>query len=125
MFATTVPLAESPAGRYLAGRGIEIDTDDLRFSPNCDARPALVCLVRNLATGEPQAIQRIYLDGITDPVCKAKMPDGTSPKRSLGPTRNGAVIFGDIVASDTIVECEGPETAASIFRRSCSPTWAA
>jgi putative DNA primase/helicase len=82
--------------KYLKHRELELTDeaafDVIRFHPDCpfgpDERfPAMICLVRNIVTNEPQGIHRTAL-----------MPDGTAIKRggktfrmSLGPVAGGAI----------------------------------
>jgi putative DNA primase/helicase len=81
---------------YLRSQRLELPGEDaweaIRFQPSChfglsERYPAMVCLVRNIVTNEPQGIHRTALT-----------PDGTAVKRngktfrmSLGPTSEGAV----------------------------------
>jgi hypothetical protein len=119
----SIPIGGTLAERYLRSRGITVTSPDLLFNeatpigsgqPNETSLPALICRVRNVATGRPQAVVRIFLDPATGG--KADMPDGGQPKRNLGPAKDGAVLFGDIGAASLVVECEGVETAASVHQ---------
>jgi putative DNA primase/helicase len=80
---------------YLKSRRLELPREAageaIRFHPACpfgsERFPAMVCLVRNIVTNDPQAIHRTAL-----------MPDGIAIKRngktfrmSLGPTSGGAI----------------------------------
>jgi putative DNA primase/helicase len=83
----------------------------IRFHPSCwfrkEHHPAMVCLVRNIATNEPQAIHRTALtpDGI------AIRRNGKTFRMSLGPVSGGAVKIGlDEAVTMGLCIGEGVET---------------
>ena len=102
---------------YLLRRhiNVELSHDCVRYNPRTFWRngdetgraPALILLVRNMVTGEPQAVQRRYLDheGL-------KHPDFPKAK-AYGPTAGGAVMLTGHKADAGLNICEGFEDAAS------------
>jgi hypothetical protein len=80
---------------YLKGRGFalpdEAAFEAIRFHANClfgaERFPAMVCLVRNILSNEPQAVHRTALakDGA------AIKRDGKTFRLSLGPVASGAI----------------------------------
>lgn len=109
IWARSVPIAGTLAETYLASRGISYDGDALRF--HAGGR-AMVALITNAVTGEPQGIHRTFLDR-----------DGNKVDRKmLGPAGGGIVRL----AADEVVTCglgiaEGIETA---LRAPFWPMWA-
>jgi phage/plasmid primase-like uncharacterized protein len=115
---------------YLRSRGLDLPDeaagDAIRFHPHCpfgEARhPAMICLVRNIVSNEPQAIHRTALT-----------PDGTAIKHddktfrlTLGPTAGGAIKLDpdeDVTMGLTIGE--GLETCLSAAQMGLRPVWAA
>jgi hypothetical protein len=122
------------AATYIAHRGItEMPPDvheSLRFHPKVifgkdDADqwrivPCLLCLVRNVVTDQPQAVQRVDLTSNWD----------HSDRMALGPIANGAVkLFDDSEVTTGLVIAEGVETAlaASVIEHQGTllrPIWA-
>jgi hypothetical protein len=96
----------------------------IRYHPDCpferERFPAMVCLMRNIVTDEPQGIQRTAL-----------MPDETAVKRngktfrmSLGPTSGGAIKFDpDEDVTQGICIGEGVETCLSGRLIGYRPVW--
>jgi hypothetical protein len=104
--------------KYLENRGLELPAaaagSVIRFHPKCpfanENVPAMVCLVRNATSGEPQAIYRTALtpDG-------QKLAVEGSARLSLGPIGGGAI---KISSAPNFVGrvgvAEGFETALSL-----------
>lgn len=121
--------AESPVARYLAHRGLDLVDDVhavLRFHPSCpfagSRTPAMVALVRNIVTNQPQAIHRSALshDG-------EKVEVDGKDRLALGSIRGGAV---KLTADEEVTTClgigEGIETTLSLRRLpefGASPVW--
>ena len=89
----------------------------LAFHPHAravraSALPALVAAITDPVTGEFKAVHRIYLrsDGMQGRSAARQQ------KMSLGPSRSGAVVLGDLNAGDTILEGEGIETTLTVVR---------
>jgi putative DNA primase/helicase len=117
---------------YLRNRCLELPreaaNEAIRFHPDCpfgpgsSARPAMVCLVRNIASNEPQGIHRTAL-----------APDGTAIKRDGKTLRMslGSIDFGAIKLDPdedvTIGLCigEGVETCLSGRKMGLRPVWSA
>jgi hypothetical protein len=114
--------ADTPAGRYLIGRGIPppwpetLAAGRLPHPETGEVAPALIaarhCPVVNLVRG----IQRIFLteDG-------HKCPHGTV-KMSLGSIAGGRAEL--LWPDDELIICEGVETALSAWRLFKTPAWA-
>jgi CHC2 zinc finger len=116
------------AETYLRSRGLDLPDeaagDAIRFHPNCpfgEARhPAMICLVRNIITNEPQAIHRTAL-----------MPDGTAIKHddktfrlTLGPTGGGAIkLDPDENITKGLCVGEGVETCLAGLKYDLRPVW--
>jgi putative DNA primase/helicase len=98
----------------------------VRFHPSCwfgkEHHPAMVCLVRNIATNEPQAIHRAALtpDGI------AIRRNGKTFRMSLGPVSGGAIKL-DPDEDVTMGLCvgEGVETCLAGRQMGLRPVWSA
>lgn len=109
---------------YLASRGIHLPVPvSLRSHPGLKHRsggtwPAMVALVRNGRTGEPQAIHRTFLahDG------KGKAPVDPQ-KMMLGPCRGGAVRLAE--PGEVLMVGEGIETCLAATQETRLPAWAA
>ncbi len=85
--------------------------------------PALVALVRNAVSGEPQAIHRTFLAvGAAGEVAKAPVEP---TKASLGPIGEGVVKLGEAPADCTLIIGEGIESAASAALLIGGVAWAA
>jgi putative DNA primase/helicase len=112
------------AEKYLRGRGLELPEGDcIRFHKRCafgkERFPALISLIRNIESNEPQAIQRTALT-----------PDGTAVKRdgktfrmTLGPMAGGAIKV-DAVATQNLCIGEGLESTLAGRQLGYAPAWA-
>src|SRR5262249_50214508 len=103
----------TPVEHYLASRhlSLPLGAEALRFHPAClfssTRKPAMVALVRNIESNEPQAIHRTALD--------------RGGKMSLGPISGGAIKLAPV--EDVTIAlgiAEGIETALSMQRL---PEW--
>ncbi len=119
---------DTPVQSYLGSRCIdlapELAGDVIRFHKNCpferERYPAMLCLVRNIVTNEPQAIHRTALS-----------PDGTAIKRdgktlrlSLGPVAAGAIkLASDEDVCTGLHVGEGLETCLSALQLGFAPCW--
>lgn len=124
------PIDATPAARYLDGRGIppdRFDTADLRWHPRCPHPsganvPALVALVRDAVSGEPQAIHRTFLAVSAGEVAKAAI----EPVRaSLGPIGGGVVCLGSVAPGRPLIVGEGIESTTSAALLLDGAPWAA
>ena len=103
-----------PAERYLISRGLELEEDIasavLRWNPG-----AMVALFRNIATGEPQAVSRTFLDR-----------DGKKVDRKfLGPTGGAAIkLDPDEEVTHGLHIGEGIETCLAARKLGLRPCWA-
>jgi len=118
------------AERYLKSRALELPeeaaSEAIRFHPACpfgsERFPAMVYLVRNIRTNEPQAIHRTALAA-----------DGTAIKRngktfrmSLGPIGGGAIkLDPDEDVTQGLCIGEGVETCLSGRQMGLRPVWSA
>ena len=103
----------TPVERYLASRHLALPpgAEALRFHPACPfagtKTPAMVALVRNIESNEPQAIHRTALN--------------RTGKMSLGPISGGAIkLTPDEDVTIALGIAEGIETALSLQRL---PEW--
>jgi Toprim domain len=117
---------------YLRNRCLELPgeaaNDAIRFHPDCPfgtgsgARPAMVCLVRNIVSNEPQGLHRTAL-----------APDGTAIKRdgktlrmSLGTIARGAIkLDPDEDVALGLCIGEGVETCLAGRQMGLRPVWSA
>jgi putative DNA primase/helicase len=113
---------------YLRSRRLDLPyeaaNEAIRFHPAClfgsERFPAMVCLVRNIVTNEPQGVHRTAL-----------MPEGTAVKRngktfrmSLGPVSGGAIkIDPDEDVTQHLCIGEGLETSMSGRHLGLRPVW--
>jgi hypothetical protein len=124
--------ARDPVGTlvdvHLARRGgliLPPRCQDVRFHPRCpfgtDLVPAMIALVRNVVTNEPQAIHRTALDP-----SGRKVEIGGRDRMALGPIKDGAVkLTADEDVTIAIGIGEGIETTLSLHRLPewGSPVW--
>ena len=118
----------TPAERYLMRRGLALPpgAEALRFHHACpfagSKTPAMVALVRNIESNEPQAIHRIALDGSGNKIAI----DGKD-RMALGPISGGAIkLTSDENITIALGIAEGIETALSLQRLPewvSSPVW--
>ncbi|MBN8245243.1 toprim domain-containing protein [Nitratireductor aquimarinus] len=102
-------IAGTLAETYLRSRGLSYDGDALRF---WRGGRAMVALITNAITGEPQGIHRTFLD--RDGKCMSK--------RMLGTAKDGVVrLSGDDSVTSGVAIAEGIETALAVPFR---PVWA-
>lgn len=123
---------DSPVSRYLEGRGLMLPAEPvrvLRYHPACpfgDRRgPAMLALIRNAETGQPQGLHRTPLTPAGD---RARGTDREKlPKMMLGTAGGGAVMLSpDWQVEAGLAVAEGIETAlAGLKRAPWLPTWAA
>jgi phage/plasmid primase-like uncharacterized protein len=114
--------------RYLTNRQLILpsDADALRFHPACpfagSVTPAMIALVRNIESNQPQAIHRTALDAKG-----RKIEINGNSKMSLGPTSGGAIkLTPDENVTIGLGIAEGVETALSLQRLAewqDSPVW--
>ena len=113
---------------YLRNRCLELPgkaaNEAIRFHPDCPFRnerfPAMVCLIRNIVSNEPQGVHRTALgrDGA------AIKRNGKTFRMSLGPTSGGAVkIDPDEDVTQGICIGEGLETCLSGRLIRYRPVW--
>ncbi|MCJ2120650.1 toprim domain-containing protein [Methylobacterium sp. J-001] len=121
--------AESPVARHLARRGLDLIPDIhevLRFHPSCpfagNRTRAMVALVRNIVTNEPQAIHRtaLSLDG-------QKVEVNGKDRLALGSIRGAAVkLTADEEVTLALGIGEGLESSLSLRclpEFGASPVW--
>lgn len=106
----------TPAERYLTARGLALDAVSafgaLRWHPGIGA---MLALFRSLATGEPQAVSRTFLD------VDARKVD----RRFLGPVAGAAVMLDPSEAVTLgLLVAEGVETALAARMLGLTPAWA-
>ena len=120
---------ESPVARYLARRGLSLVDDVhevLRSHPSCpfagNRTRAMIALVRNIVTDEPQAVHRTALD-----LAGNKIEVNGKDRLALGPIANGAV---KLTVDEEVTNClgvgEGIETTLSLRclpEFGASPVW--
>jgi hypothetical protein len=122
--------------KYLNGRGLDLPDEAafeaIRFHGRCafgspgslfpDGFPAMVCLVRDIETNRPIAVQRTALkvDG------KAIKRNGKTLRMTLGPIKGGAIkIDPDEAVEQGLCIGEGVETCLAGRQRGFRPVWAA
>jgi hypothetical protein len=119
---------------YLENRKLDLPDECagevIRFHPDCPMRgehyPAMICLVRSIASNEPQAIVRTAL---TPEGRAIKRPDKEGRLRtfrmSLGPTGGGAIkIDADEHVTQGLCVGEGVETCLAGRQMGLRPVWA-
>jgi DNA primase len=126
---------ETPGGLYLQRRRITIRPASVVYVDDADMLPeinrkrgALVVAMRNTATGEFAAIQRIYVNSDGTPV-KVKEPDSEklkSLKLSLGYVQGAAAMLSQPPSPDgTWGLTEGFESDAAVIQLFGVSSWAA
>jgi hypothetical protein len=124
LWREAVPILDTAAGRYLAGRGIVelplgVDGGVLRFHPHCpfgDVRiSCMLAIMRDIHNNEPRAIYRTALTPIAE-----KMG-----RMALGPKAGAAVkLSSDEEVTQGLAIGEGVETVLSGMKLGFSPAWA-
>ena len=128
IWAEAINAHGTPVERYLAKRGLALPrgAEALRFHPSCpfagETTPAMIALVRNIESNEPQAIHRTALD-----VSGAKITIDGKDKMALGPISGGAIkLTPDENVTIALGIAEGIETALSLQQLAewaGSPVW--
>jgi putative DNA primase/helicase len=124
LWGAATPIADTLAGRYLAGRGIRelppgIDGTVLRFHPACPydggRQPCTVALLSDIVSNAPKAVQRTALTAESKKI----------GRRTLGPKAGAAIKLApnEDVAHRLSVG-EGCETVLSGMALGYSPAWA-
>lgn len=120
----SVPLADTVAARYLAGRGLVPPYPaTLRFLPACwhsptaICHPAMIAAVTRWPTGDVVAVHRTFLK----PDGSGKI-DHPQARMLLGDATGGAVQLAP--ATDRLGLAEGIETALSVLQKMGFPVWA-
>lgn len=116
MWAHAIDPQYTSAEKYLNSRSLKL-TDDLcndvlRWRP---FEGAMIALFRNIQTGAPQAVTRIYLD----------RDNRKTNRKFLGPVGGAAVMldaFDEVTTGLHI--CEGVETGMAARQMGLKPTWA-
>jgi len=118
---------------YLKGRGLVLPPSAavslVRYHPRCtkgsDVAPALIALMRNPVTFEPQAINRLFLleDPITGFVSKSSgMMLGGSGAMMI--TSRFDTFWDDLSFCPKLYVCEGLETGLALHMSGRKPVWA-
>jgi hypothetical protein len=123
LWGAAAAIAETPAERYLAARGLRTASPELRYHPRAPhgprpftrRRPALIAAVRD-ETGFV-AVHRSFLDP-----ARNRLADIEQPRCGLGRFGRGAVRLGGVGA--TLGLAEGIETALSASLLFGLPCWA-
>ena len=128
VLARAVPVTDTPAATYLAGRALAVpDQTDLLFHPDLThwetktGYPALLGQVRD-RSGEVIGLHRTYLVQDANEVRKAPV---SKPKMMLGRVAGGAVRLAPIASDGRVALCEGIETGLAVMT-ACPdlPVWA-
>jgi Toprim domain/CHC2 zinc finger len=115
---------------YLRSRHLdlpgEVANETIRFHPDChfgsERLPAMVCLVRNVRTGEPQAVHRTAIGRDATAIKR----DGKTFRMSLGPIAEGAIkLDPDEDVALGLCIGEGVETCLSGRQMGLRPVWSA
>jgi putative DNA primase/helicase len=116
--------------QYLKSRALDLPdeaaNEAIRFHPGClfgsERFPAMVCLVHNIVTNEPQAIHRTALAANGTAIKR----NGKTFRWSLGPIAGGAVkIDPDADVTQGLCVGEGVETCLSGRQMGLRPVWSA
>ncbi len=132
LWRASLPPEDTPIAAYFSGRGLSLPADPgrvLRWHPSCpfgsERLPAMLALIRNVRTDEPQGVHRTPLTLKGE---RARRADGEKrAKMMLGAAAGGAIKL----SADSMVACglaiaEGVETGlAALQRAPWLPTWAA
>lgn len=123
LWAEAQAIAGTPGEHYLARRGLQADSEQLRYHPqtplgrrpNTEFRPALIAAVRD--RHGIAAVHRTFID----PLAPALAPIA-SPKRTLGCLGAGAVRLGGV--APRLGLAEGIESALAVTALFGIPCWA-
>jgi hypothetical protein len=116
--------------RYLKSRALDLPdaaaNEATRFHPDCPFKgerfPAMVCLVRNIVSNEPQAIHRTALAANGTAIKR----DGKTLRMSLGAIAGGAIkIDPDEDVTQGLCIGEGVETCLAGRQMGLRPVWSA
>jgi putative DNA primase/helicase len=114
---------------YLRNRYLELPgeaaNEAIRFHPDCPFRnerfPAMVCLIRNIVSNEPQGIHRTALMAGGPAVRR----DGKTFRKSLGQVTGGAIkLDPDEDVTQGLCIGEGVETCLAGRQMGYCPVWA-
>jgi hypothetical protein len=121
---------------YLAGRGLKLPANELeviRFAPRCPFKlnngstvflPSMVALFRDIVSNRPVAIHRTAVK--PDGSGKVIMPDGSNPKKMLGPARGAAIKLDEDASVEFGLHLgEGIETCLAVRQLGYRPAWVA
>jgi len=116
----------TPVERYLAGRSLSLPTDAaevIRFHPRCpfkgEAVPAMVSLLRDIATDEPCGVHRTAL------LPSGEDRDRERGKAMLGRASGAAIkLTPDADVTMGLHIAEGIETALALLALDLRPAWA-
>ncbi|MEO5951568.1 MAG: toprim domain-containing protein [Chloroflexia bacterium] len=123
------PIKGTIAEAYLNFRGCQVSeaiiaAASLRFHPHCifgyERYPAMVALMRNVATGQPSGIHRTALKD--DGTGKRTLPEGKSAKMMMGTPKGSAVML--MQCSTILGISEGIESGLSASQLFGIPVWA-
>lgn len=126
IFNNGTPIAGTIAETYLIKRLGRV-TDwpaDLRFHPKCprgtdQKLPALVCLLRDIRTDEPRAIQRVFLQADGSDRLRDSMG-----KATLGPAANAVCkLSPDDAVTHGLGLIEGVEKGLALMSIGWAPIW--
>ena len=125
LWSEAKPLADDPASRYLAGRGLAVETSEMRFAPAArdgdgGVRPCMVARVLTADGTRVATLHRTFLK-----------PDGSGKAEMASPRKlmPGSLPEGAAVRLGPVKEClgiaEGIETALSASQLFEIPVWSA
>lgn len=124
LFANSQKITGTISESYLRmARGVTTTLcGDLRFHPSCPCRdrqaPAMVALIRNIETNEPQGVHRTFL--------RADGRGRVDLKMMLGLARNGVVkLSPDAEVTYGLGIAEGIETGLAVLSTGWAPVWSA
>ena len=115
LFRESVDPIGTSAERYFASRGLDICDLAGRVVRWCPRINGVICLFRNVVSGAPQAVTRIYLD----------INGRKVGRKFLGPVGGAAVMLdGFDAVTGGLHIAEGVETAQAARQLGLTPTWA-
>jgi hypothetical protein len=123
IFAAAGNPGETPAEIYLNGRGLDLPDDIAGSVIRWHERGAMVCLLRNVVTCEPQAIHQTLLDRQgRKRFVTLKGADKATCRLFKGPVGGAAIMF-DAPGSELFVG-EGVESTLTGRQDGRAPAWA-